>query len=225
MIRRLVAATSFGALALLGACGGGSDDVDAATSEAAVTSGGRGPSPPAPSCDHPNGADCSFYRSCLDATHPCGDDGYALAYGERFCNAFITHREAFSSAGQRWLAGVRSCLQRELVPLLHEPATCAAVQDKAYATHPGCYTAGDNGVCQLPIADLVELGRLLGDDLYTARALAQIRDVARTCLLDFFGVEPAVAAASPRHRFLMGLEAASASDAAMRELVARQTSK
>jgi len=126
--------------------------------------------------------DCAFYRACLDAAHPCGVDGYALAFGERLCNAFIARREEFSPAGQAWLRGVRTCLQRSLVPLVGAGAlSCEALVDAAYASHSGCYTAPGNSVCNLPPADLGALTRVLAPWLRDPRALRQIGEVLRSC--------------------------------------------
>jgi hypothetical protein len=223
MLRRLVATSSVAALiALTGACGGSaSDGTEALDAELAAKS----PYPTAASCDHPKPDDCSFYRACLEKAHPCGDEGYAIAYGERLCSAFIEKKDGFSSDGQRWLHEVRSCLQKSLVPLLHEKkATCEAVLDEAYATHPGCYTAVDNSICALPTSDVLELASILGDDLYSERARAQIAEVAHTCVLDFFGFLPVQETKKKaRHAFFSGLEAASRGDAdTLRAFVARE---
>jgi hypothetical protein len=177
--------------------------------------------PTAAACEHPQPDDCSFYRSCLESSHACGDDGYALAYGERLCYAFIEKRASFSSDGQRWLRQVRSCLQKSLVPLLHETATCATVLDEAYATHPACYTAPDNSICSLPASDVLELAGILGNDLLSARARAQIGDVAHTCVLEFFGFSPVREWNASRHEFFRGLEDASASEESLRAFVGR----
>jgi hypothetical protein len=175
--------------------------------------------PTAAACEHPQPDDCSFYRACLESSHPCGEDSYAIAYGERLCYAFIEKRESFSSDGQRWLRQVRSCLQRSLVPLLHETATCPAVLDEAYATHPACYTAEGNSICALPAGDVLELASILGEDLLSERAAKQIGDVAHTCVLQFFGLSPLREWNGSRHDFFRGLEDASRSGDTLREFI------
>ena len=126
--------------------------------------------------------DCAFYRACMEAARPCGADGYALAYGERLCHAFIARRGEFSPAGQAWLRGVRTCLQRALVPLLADPSrSCGALEDAAYASHTGCYTAAENSLCALPPADLAALTRALAPWLRDPRAQRQIGEVLRSC--------------------------------------------
>ena len=41
-------------------------------------------------CANPVLRDCSFYASCLERSHPCGADGHALGYGDRYCLYFPT---------------------------------------------------------------------------------------------------------------------------------------
>ena len=138
--------------------------------------------PDGAACAMPVADDCAFYRACLDAAHPCGADGYALAFGERLCNTFIARRGEFSPAGQAWLRGVRTCLQQALVPLRTASGlTCATLEDAAYTSHAGCYTARGNSVCALSSADLTALTRVLAPWLRDPRALRQIGDVLRSC--------------------------------------------
>ena len=40
--------------------------------------------------------DCTFYSSCVEDQIPCGDLGYALNYGKRYCEAFAAHRDNFN---------------------------------------------------------------------------------------------------------------------------------
>ena len=138
---------------------------------------------PAPTaCAEPVPDDCAFYRSCLESSHPCGADGYAVAFGERLCNAFIAQREQFTPAGQAWLRGVRTCLQRSLVPLnAMSGLTCGALEDAAYASHAACYTVATNSVCSLPPADLAALTRILAPYLRDPRVVQQIGAVLRSC--------------------------------------------
>ena len=40
-------------------------------------------------CQHlADSGDCRFYSSCMEERIPCGDSGYALNYGKRYCEAF-----------------------------------------------------------------------------------------------------------------------------------------
>lgn len=143
----------------------------------------QGPTyPTLAACATPVEDDCAFYRACLEASHPCGATGYALGFGEPLCFLFIDRRASFSPAGQRWLRGVRTCLQRSLAALVSRPvASCDALADEAYASHTQCYTAADNSFCALPPGDVLRLATLLGPYLRDPRAAEQTRAVARIC--------------------------------------------
>lgn len=163
-------------------------------------------------CATPVADDCAFYRTCLEGAHPCGPSGYALGFGERMCHVFIARRGEFSLAGQAWLRGVRTCLQRALVPLLPSPSPgCGPLGDIAYASHAGCYTAPGNTICALPFSDVLALANVLSLDLLDPRAIRQMREVAKTCwgLAAEPGADPS---ARPRAAFFRAL-ADAASDA------------
>lgn len=133
-------------------------------------------------CVTPVADNCAFYRACLEAAHPCGAQGYALGFGEPLCYLFIARRDEFTPAGQRWLRGVRTCLQRELAALsARSDLTCDALADAAYASHTTCYTAADNSFCALPPVDVVRLASIVGPYLRDPRANAQTREVAAIC--------------------------------------------
>lgn len=133
-------------------------------------------------CSAPLADNCAFYRSCLEASHPCGEAGYALGFGELLCYLFIDHREEFTPDGQRWLREVRTCLQRSLAEISARPVmSCDALAGEAYASHTTCYTARDNSFCALPPPDVLRLASLLGPYLRDPRAMAQTRAVLASC--------------------------------------------
>lgn len=41
--------------------------------------------------------DCTFYTECVEGRIPCGSSGYALAYGNHFCNAFGELSDSFNA--------------------------------------------------------------------------------------------------------------------------------
>lgn len=183
-----------------------------------------GPTYPTPeACARPVFDDCSFYRACLEAGAPCGEDGYALGFGERLCARFVARRSEFSAAGQAWLRGVRSCLQISLVPLLGEATSCASLADRAYETHTACYTTGDASVCTLGAADLITLLRMIGADLFEGRALRQVRDLALACTRRLFEGERATPRgdAQARATFFAELARASSDPDELRSLLDR----
>lgn len=133
-------------------------------------------------CATPVEDNCAFYRNCLEAAHPCGADGYALGFGEPLCYLFIDHRDDFTPAGQRWLRGVRACLQNSLAPLVASPvASCDALADMAYASHTSCYTAPDDSFCALGPEDFNSLTALLLPYLKNPRVMAQVQAVTTIC--------------------------------------------
>lgn len=133
-------------------------------------------------CATPVADNCAFYRSCLEAAHPCGANGYALGFGEPLCYLFIDHRDEFTPAGQRWLQGVRTCLQRSLATLVTSPvASCDALADQAFASHTDCYTVPDNSFCALQPEDFNSLTALLLPYLHNPRVTAQIQAVSAIC--------------------------------------------
>lgn len=116
----------------------------------------------------PSQTNCTFYASCVESAIPCGPSGYAIGYGQKFCNLFTQNFNDFSSKGQRWLDNVRFCLQTALIPEVTlaeagQPPTCPALQNFAFASHVNCYVdpTGSNllsdSVCSLSIFDLTAL--------------------------------------------------------------------
>ncbi len=106
-------------------------------------------------CFSPAGAECDWYRDCLEERHPCGnaDTGYAISYAEKFCNLYNQRLSSFSEDGQLWLNVPRKCLQVDLVPLLRpcENPTCDDIKQRAFDSHSDCYLSPSNGpsICHL----------------------------------------------------------------------------
>jgi hypothetical protein len=148
-----------------------------------------GPTYPTPAaCSTPVADDCSFYRTCMETAQPCGDAGYALGYGERFCYAFVEKRSSFTGAGQAWLRGIRTCLQTSVAPALDDGLTCDALADVSFAAHAPCYTVPGNSFCDLPFSDVLAVSRIVGSALFSSRGLTQIRQVATQCALEAVGL-------------------------------------
>lgn len=133
-------------------------------------------------CKTPVSDDCAFYRTCLEADHACGEDGYALAFGERLCNAFITKRARFSPAGQTWLHAIRQCLEDELVPELGREQSCSDLEDRAFDSHLRCYTSPAHSLCDLSHEDALELTAVLNKDILNPHAIKQVGALLSACL-------------------------------------------
>jgi hypothetical protein len=144
--------------------------------------------PTTSSCQAPVERTCAFYSQCLETAFPCGESGYAIGYGEKYCSRYDVEA-GFSAAGVVWRNAVLHCLQEKLVPLLSETSTltCDGVTTFAFDSHPGCYTAGPS-ICFLPPGDVYNVVKTIdGQDILSLRSAKQMAAVAGTCILQLGG--------------------------------------
>jgi hypothetical protein len=143
------------------------------------------------SCQAPLELDCSYYAACLEKAIPCGDDGYALSFGEKYCTAF--RAAPFTDAGKKWVTDVMRCLQDALVPevlgagaFATSPASknrCDEIFQTAFDSHPSCYTAEDNSICFLPPSDLAMVLQTIGlKEVLTIRTGSQMLSTVGICI-------------------------------------------
>jgi hypothetical protein len=143
------------------------------------------------SCANVRPRHCGYYSACLERALPCGENGYALGFGERYCTAFRS--APLSARGQAWTTAVMGCLERALVPTVAAagsfattPASsgvCSVVFDGAFGSHPGCYTSPANSICFLPALDLAVILSTIGaQEILTARTSAQIVRTISICV-------------------------------------------
>ncbi|KAI9098679.1 hypothetical protein DFS34DRAFT_618498 [Phlyctochytrium arcticum] len=103
-------------------------------------------------CDAPKPRTCTFYTDCLEAKFQCGNKGYPLGYGFKYCSAFDANKDKFTPQGQEWMYNVMHCLQTKLVPdVQNDNSKCDSIKKHAFDTHSDCYVA--EGFCKLPIKD------------------------------------------------------------------------
>jgi hypothetical protein len=107
----------------------------------------------------------------------CGDDGYPIGFGQRYCNMFGTNRALFSAAGQAWIDKVRTCLQVSLNAGVGASTTCNQLNRIALATHTPCYVS--SGVCTI-CSDWLSLIHTVKSSLYSSRGLAVIDQMLQT---------------------------------------------
>ena len=93
---------------------------------------------------------CSWYGSCLEQNIPCGDAGYALSYGKKYCDRFVAQSYT-SSKTAAWRDATLTCLQRSLAQSVAnpKPASCNAIADDAFAQHVTCYTQQQASICDI----------------------------------------------------------------------------
>eukprot|EP00762_Andalucia_godoyi_P008031 ANDGO_03491.mRNA.1 hypothetical protein SPRG_03290 len=134
-------------------------------------------------CTAPVPETCSFYSNCLDKTHSCGIDGYALGYGLKYCSRFMANLQSFSTVGQQWINGTLVCLQLALEPVLTNPSlTCSDIQTIAFESHPKCYIA--NGFCSVVKnpADWLALAHVYDmKDIFSKLGWQQVLEVLEQC--------------------------------------------
>jgi len=165
--------------------GSTSEDASVAESELGVPAAANAAATPtlAAQCFAPVKQDCSFYASCLEATHPCGASGYALGYGAKYCGRFRAN-DALSSSGLVWRDEVMVCLQKRLGRFLTQSqATCDAIIDGAFDDHPICYTQPKASICSLPPTDWISIVWTIDQtDLLSDRGRKQMSDTAWRCI-------------------------------------------
>jgi len=140
--------------------------------------------PSAATCLAPRPRSCAFYAACVDRETPCGESGYALGYGERYCTAF-KNVTTFTPKGAAWRDSVMLCLQEELVPFTQpgSAATCDTILETAFDSHPRCYTKPEHSICFLPPSDIFAIVSTIGGtELLTARSRKQILTTITTCI-------------------------------------------
>lgn len=152
---------------------------------------------------------CDFYPACLEREVQCGDGGYALGYGHRYCGLFQQAKPEFSAAGSAWLESTTLCLQAELLKIVETAdkggLACGKVKKLAFerfarrlsyklrdvyactptneCSHPKCYV--ESGVCELPVGDMGRIVGVIGWKQLVSDILAlkQSAAVASRCLL------------------------------------------
>lgn len=137
---------------------------------------------------------CEYYSCIEEERLSCGDSGYALGYGQRYCEKFSAikfnpsfpnaERVVFPVAGNDWRDAVRTCLQEELEVYFFDesaPKDCSTLRTFAFDSHPRCYTSGPS-FCALKPQSVIRIGLTIdAKDLLTAESQKQIFDTAAIC--------------------------------------------
>ena len=117
-----------------------------------------------PECYSPPGDSCDWYRNCLEKKYSCeaSSNAYAITYAEKFCRKYEERRAKFNADGQKWMDGVRKCLQVALVPLLRPWAnpTCEEIRERAFDSHTPCYLEPDKDVPSICDLDYVQYAKI-----------------------------------------------------------------
>ncbi|MGN6533177.1 MAG: eCIS core domain-containing protein [Ginsengibacter sp.] len=91
---------------------------------------------------------CEFYR-CRErrSGNACGNSGYYLGYGYKYCKRFTELRKRMSEPGKRWIDKTRQCLWEHIDKNIDYHTPCELVKSAAFDSHPICYVLG--GICFL----------------------------------------------------------------------------
>ncbi|KAF0413258.1 hypothetical protein F8M41_007779 [Gigaspora margarita] len=107
-------------------------------------------------CTMPVPNTCNFYMDCLEKKFHCGNKGYPLEFGLKYCEKFSENAHLFSSSGKEWVSKTKLCLQDSLVQVYeNDSSTCSEIKDKALSSHANCYVS--SGICLLPPSDWLAL--------------------------------------------------------------------
>ncbi len=140
-------------------------------------------------CNNPGATlSCDYYRQCLEPRFKCGETGYPIGYGERYCKKFLSlntpNNSSLSPSGVRWRNSTLKCLQIELDLGVSNNSfsSCNELTDYAFDSHPGCYTLASANICDLPISDWTTITSVPNfKDIASVKSLKQIGIVLASC--------------------------------------------
>lgn len=89
---------------------------------------------------------CSAYN-CYEKIFHCGQNGYFLAFGEKYCSRFnmSDNLSQFTSAGRKFLRCTTACLLSFLDRYFEEDhkRSCSSINLAAFDSHVECYLSCD----------------------------------------------------------------------------------
>jgi hypothetical protein len=132
---------------------------------------------------------CNYYRECLESQFSCGESGYPLGYGEKYCIKFFEKNElvsnkSLSPKGEIWRDATGKCLQEELHKKVINNGlfNCDELTKFAFATHPKCYTQKKASICDLPVNDWKIIANIPDRyDLLSKNGRTQMKIVLAIC--------------------------------------------
>jgi hypothetical protein len=141
-------------------------------------------------CENPSlNFSCDYYRECLEPQFSCGELGYPLGYGEKYCNKFYKKNELnlnknLSPKGEIWRDATGKCLQIVLQKKVanNELFSCDLLTKFAFASHPKCYTQEKASICDLPVNDWKIIANIPElQDLLSKESRKQMKSVMAIC--------------------------------------------
>jgi len=99
---------------------------------------------------------CEYY-SCIEEQRLCGQKGYLLGFGKKYCLKFDESERYFSDAGKEWSRRVRECLISNLD--LPSSLSCKKFKKNQIKAHVPCYVK--SGYCELSRKDRFALKKVI----------------------------------------------------------------
>lgn len=101
-------------------------------------------------CKNPIGNDCEWYERCQDSLNTCQSSTAKqfVKSEKRLCEKYQNHFRLFSADGQKWINGVRECLQKRLAFNFAAETSCddLTATIRSFDSVVRCYI--DNGICE-----------------------------------------------------------------------------
>uniref|UniRef100_A0A7E4V9R5 ShKT domain-containing protein n=1 Tax=Panagrellus redivivus TaxID=6233 RepID=A0A7E4V9R5_PANRE len=117
----------------------------------------------------------------MESRAKCGKNGYLMGYGAKYCNRFKSNYNNFNTAGKQWVKCTANCLKLRTRTIVNANRRCAAIKQKAFESHVGCYTSC--GFCRIYRGNITPLYKTYDfKDFFSKTALAQVVSMARKCL-------------------------------------------
>jgi len=126
----------------------------------------------------PNHHSCDFYQ-CLENQVQCGKSGYPLAFGKRYCQAYMNREAGVSVRLGRWYQKVRYCLQESLIDADHEFNSCQELRAGSLHKHVQCYL--ESGYCDLSMGEKMQIAEVVGLNLFKKAIISVAIQVEAVC--------------------------------------------
>lgn len=121
---------------------------------------------------------CDFYR-CVDKEMPCGNDGYLLGFGERFCRRFDKILDKLSPQGKSWFFTARQCLTEKILSI-DKSSSCHEIEEKSYSDHKPCYI--ETGYCDLSLRDKAHIMKVISPLLLKKHVFNVGKEIQIDCM-------------------------------------------
>lgn len=92
---------------------------------------------------------------------PCGKTGYALEYGLKYCQKFLSLNFT-SEFTSKWRDKTMYCLQKRLLDVMNQKISCQELEIFAYQTHVPCYKELPYSFCSISsVTDILKIINLI----------------------------------------------------------------